>query len=54
MPSALNNTSADASNASNAVDFDSEDEETLSKHAPSSLPIPMAIPMARQEHQRSE
>ena len=36
MPSALNNTSADASNASNAVDFDSEDEETLSKHAPSS------------------
>ena len=33
MPSALNNTSADASNA---VDFDSEDEETLSKHAPSS------------------
>ena len=33
VPSALNNTSADASNA---VDFDSEDEETLSKHAPSS------------------
>ena len=36
MPSALNNTSADASNASNAVNFDSEDEESLSKHAPSS------------------
>ena len=33
MPSALNNTSADASNA---VDFDSEDEETFSKHGPSS------------------
>ena len=33
VPPALNNTSADASNA---VDFDSEDEEPLSKHAPSS------------------
>ena len=33
VPSTLNNTSVDASNA---VDFDSEDEEPLSKHAPSS------------------
>ena len=36
VPSALNNTSADASNASNAVDFVSEDEEPLFKHVPSS------------------
>ena len=36
VPLALNHTSANASNASNTVDFDSEDEEPLSKHAPSS------------------
>ena len=36
MALALNNTSADASNASNAVDVDSEDEAPISKHEPSS------------------
>ena len=63
VPSALNNTLADASNTSNAVDFDSEDEEPLSKHAPSSSNTSadasttvksgkkcQAIPMTRQEH----